>query len=391
MNTIQCTFCGKDIELSEALTKDIEKTVLAAEHEKHIAEMKQVQKEADEKTIKLINEASLKAQVDAAAKAELKLKQSQADAEDERKSNKELREQLSGLMQELRESKKAVANAELKMQKKLSQEESKIREEAQKDADEKQRLKLAEKDKQLDAAKKQVEEMQRKLNQGSQQLQGEILELDLENALAVEFRDDEILPVDKGVRGADVKQIVKSSRGVACGVILWETKRTKGWTEGWVQKLKDDLRATKANIPVIVSEVLPSEVPAGIIFHNGIYVASPLSAMILATLLRKSLLDVGREKAISKHRDTSADALYSYATSHEFVQQIEAMVEVYTEMIVDITKEKAAFDRIWAKREVHAKKLLGSTANIIGNMQGQIGSGSMPKIKGLELLEAGDE
>ena len=136
---------------------------------------------------------------------------------------------------------------------------------------------------------------------------------------------------------------------------------------------------------------MPKNATGEIYFHNGVWIAKPASALILATLLRKSLLDVAREKAITKNRGTSADALYTFVTSHEFVQQIEAMVEVYMEMITDITKEKATFDRVWAKRENQAKKLLGSTANIIGSMQGQLGSGAMPKIKGLELLESGEE
>ena len=306
---------------------------------------------------------------------------------------KQLREQLTELMKELREARKASANAELDMQKKLAEEEQKIREEAQKVAGENQRLKLAEKDKQLEAAKRQVEEMQRKLNQGSQQLQGEILELDLEDALSNEFRDDLISPVDKGVKGADIKQTVRTSRGTECGVILWETKRTKNWTEGWVQKLKDDLRATKANIPVIISEVLPLPNTTGIVLHNGIYVAKPQFAIILASLLRKNLIDVGREKAIAKHRDTSADALYSFVTSHEFVQQIEAMVEVYQSQLAQINKERVAYEKFWSEREKQSQKLLISTANIIGSMQGQIGSGSMPKIKGLEidLLGSGED
>ena len=309
----------------------------------------------------------------------------QEQSEADKAQIKETNDQLLALMQELRESKKIAANAELEMQKRLANEEQKIREDAQKEASESQRLKLAEKDKQLEAAKKQVEEMQRKLNQGSQQLQGEILELDLEEALTNEFRDDEIAPVEKGVKGADVKQTVKSPLGMTCGVILWETKRTKNWTEGWVPKLKDDMRSAKANIPVIVSEILPSESTSGIVFHNGIYAVKPSSTLMLASLLRKSLLDVGREKTIAKNRDTGADALYNMVTSHEFVQQIEGMVEVYSEMIIDITKEKAVYDRIWAKRESQAKKLLSSTANIVGNIHGQIGSNSMPKIKGLEI------
>jgi hypothetical protein len=391
MNTIKCTHCGKEIELSEALTKDIEKTVLEAEHKKHLAELERVQKEAHDKMLKLIEEEKLKAQVYASSKLEHKLKQMQEQSDADKLEVKETRDQLSALMQELRESKKSVANAELEMQKKLAEEEQKIREEAQKEAGESQRLKLAEKDKQLEAAKKQVEEMQRKLNQGSQQLQGEILELDLEDALTAEFKDDDINPVEKGIKGADIKQTVRSPRGTDCGVILWEIKRTKAWTEGWVQKLKDDLRDTKANIPVIITEVMPRDIKSDIHLHNGVWVVKPGSALILASLLRKGLLDVGREKAIAKHRDTSADALYGFVTSHEFSQQIEAMVEVYTEMITDLTKEKVAFDRIWAKRENQAKKLLGSTANIIGSMQGQLGAGASLRIKGLELLDAGDE
>jgi hypothetical protein len=388
---IVCTYCGKDVELSEALTKDIEKTVLEEQHKKHIAELDRVKVEAEEKAVKLVDETLLKAQKEAAAKNEIQLKQIQAEAEEEKKENKELRTQLMELTVELRASRKIAENAELEMQKKLTEEESKIREQAEKSADEKQRLKLAEKDKQLEAARKANEDLQRKLNQGSQQLQGEILELDLEDALTNEFRDDLITPVEKGVKGADIKQIVRSPRGTECGVILWEIKRTKAWTESWIQKLKDDLRATKANIPVIISEVLPRQESGDIIFHNGVWVCKPSCALILSTLLRKGLLDVGREKAITQHRGTSADALYTFVTSHEFVQQIEAMVEVYTEMIADVTKEKVAFDRIWAKRESQAKKLLGSTANIIGSMQGQLGSGAMPRIKGLELLDSGEE
>lgn len=391
MNLIKCPNCGKEIELSEALTKDIEKTVLEAQHKEHIAELEKVQKDADEKIQKLVEEERLKAQADASSRLEHKLKQMQEQSDADKIEVKETRDQLSTLMQELRESKKSVANAELEMQKKLAEEEQKIREEAQKEAGETQRLKLAEKDKQLEAAKKQVEEMQRKLNQGSQQLQGEILELDLEDALTAEFKDDDITSVEKGIKGADIKQTVRSPRGTDCGVILWEIKRTKAWTEGWVQKLKDDLRDTKANIPVIITEVMPRDIKSDIHLYKGVWIVKPGSALVLASLLRKGLLDVGREKAITKHRDTSADALYSFVTSHEFSQQIEAMVEVYTEMITDLTKEKVAFDRIWAKRESQAKKLLGSTANIIGSMQGQLGAGASLRIKGLELLDAGED
>ena len=426
MDIITCKSCGEKIEVDKALEGQIEERVLSAERHKHKEELAKVrleqeaivkqeretasqqaekklegeialhkqQVEADlELTKKKLELQATSAQKKAQAEQESLIASLKDDADSAKQDSKKLRDELSGMMKLLREEKNARANAELEAERRLAKSEDKIRESVQRESDEKQRLRILEKDKQLDAAKRQVEEMQRKLHQGSQQMQGEILELDLEEALQKEFADDDVQPVDKGVKGADVKHVVKSPRGTECGVILWEIKRTKNWTEGWVAKLKDDLRATKANIPVIITEAMPKNTHAEILFHNGIYVAKPGSALILASLLRKSLLDVGREKAIAKHRDTSADALYSFVTSHEFVHQIEAMVEVYNEMIIDITKEKSAFDRIWAKREAHAKKLLSSTAQVIGSMHGMVGSSSMPKIKGLELdlLGSGDD
>ena len=154
-------------------------------------------------------------------------------------------------------------------------------------ADEKQRLNLAARDKTIADLQKSLDEALRKAAQGSQQLQGEIIELDLEDALSAEFKDDLIAPVEKGIRGADIKHSVRSPMGNECGVILWEIKRTKVWTEGWVQKLKDDLRETKANIPVIITEVMPKNATGEIYFHNGVWIAKPASALILATLLRE--------------------------------------------------------------------------------------------------------
>ena len=49
------------------------------------------------------------------------------------------------------------------------------------------------------------------------------------------------------------------------------------------------------------------------------------------------------KKRSGQDRDTKADALYSYVTSHEFVHQIESMVETYQEMAVQVTKERIAF------------------------------------------------
>jgi hypothetical protein len=350
MTTIKCPKCNYDIELSDVLKKDIEASITADLDKKYSLEMK-------EKT--------------------------EADT----KEKAEMRQQIKDLIGQVRQSNRAKENAEIEAEKKLLGKEKLIREEAEKSAIEKKRLDLASKDKTISDLKKALEDAQRRASQGSQQLQGEILELDVERSFFEAFRDDKIVPVAKGARGGDICQIVKSPRGVVCGTILWETKNSKNWTEGWISKLKEDMRATKANISVIVTETLPKGVARDIGQHNGVWICKSNMAIILATLLRKGLLDAGYQKALSENRGGKAEALYNFVTSHEFVQQIEGMVETYKEMTEQTMKERAVFERLWSQREKQAKKLLLGTANIIGSMQGYIGQNSMPKIKGLDLLE----
>jgi hypothetical protein len=380
MSTIKCPECRNEIEINAALQGQIEEQVLKAVHEKHTAQLEQVK-----------TDALAQAKQKLAAEQDEMFKNLKVEAEEGKEANKKLRQQLAEMMQELREERRAKENAELDMQKKLAEEENKIRDEATKQADEKQRLNIAAKEKQLQDALRVNEELQRKLQQGSQQMQGEIMELDLENALTNAFRDDSVVPVAKGVNGADIKQVVKSPRGTECGVILWEIKRTKNWVDGWIPKLKEDLRSSKANIPIIVTEAMPKQVTEDMGTLNGVWVCKPQLSIILATLLRKSLLDAGLQKALAENRGTKAEALFNFVTSHEFVHQIESMVDTYQDMASQITKEKIAFQKIWAQREAQASSLLIGTAHIIGSMQGHIGQASMPKIKGLELLEAGPE
>jgi hypothetical protein len=252
------------------------------------------------------------------------------------------------------------------------------------------RLKELEKEKIINDLKKSLEEAQRKANQGSQQTQGEVAELDLEQTLRAAFPTDTITPVEKGVRGADVRQVVRTSMGNTCGVILWESKRTKSWDHKWISKLKEDLRSEKANIPIIASSLLPEEAATGFGYIDGVYVVSHTLALPVAQVLRQKLIDVAREKFISQNKENSAEQLYTYVTSHEFRQQIEAIVEVYNDMNQQILKEKAAYEKIWKTREAQVAKLFTSTAGIIGSISGRVGQ-SFPQIKGLELLTEPDE
>jgi hypothetical protein len=217
------------------------------------------------------------------------------------------------------------------------------------------------------------------------------MELDLERALADAWRDDGIAPVPKGVNGADIAHTVRSPRGTECGLILWEIKRTKNWTDGWIPKLKDDVRSAKAAAAIIVTEAMPKEIDNGMGLLHGVWVCKPDLAIILGELLRKGLLDVGRQKALAENRGDKADALYNYVTSHEFGHQIEMMVETYKDMDAQITKERVAYERIWSQRQKQVQSLLLGTANVVGSMQGYIGQASMPRIKGLDLLESGED
>ena len=435
MNTIVCSNCGVEIEVDKALEGQIEARVLAAEKHRHADELEKVRAEAaaaarrsTEAAMRLakseaeteleiakkqlqseILSAQRKNQADlelekkrlseeaesrerkSAAEQESLMKTLREDAEHAKADNTKMREDLGKLMDQLRESNRARENAELEAKKTLAEEEGKIRAEVEKAADEKQRLNLAAKEKTITDLQKALDDAQRKAAQGSQQLQGEILELDLENALADAFRDDLVTPVAKGVNGADISHTVRSSGGTVCGVILWEIKRTKNWTDGWIPKLKTDLRSAKANVPVIISEVLPKTVEGDMAQVDGVWVCKPALAIVLGTLLRKGLLDVGRQKALTANQGDKASALYSFVTSHEFSQQVEAMVETYQEMAAQVMRERVVFEKQWALREKQAQKLLMGTANIIGSMQGHVGQASMPKIKGLELGDGLDD
>jgi len=412
MTTIKCIKCGHEFELSEALTKDIGKTVIEAEHRRHTAELAKAKTEATaaakkeaDSAIKIakkeaeteIEIAKKKFEADsaaqqkkAAASQEIEIKILQAEAAGEKESNKELRERLSELMKELREERKAKENAELEMQKKLATEESKIREEVTKSADEKYRLKLDESEKKLRDTQKALDEAQRKAAQNSQQLQGEVLELNIEEALKEAFRDDEIEPVGKGLKGSDIREVVRSPRGTDCGVILWECKSHKNWKDEWIETIKTNLRAAKANLPIIVTNVMPKHLSADIGNVSGVWVCKPPFAIVLGTLLRKSLLDVGLQKALAKNQGTKAEALFTFVTSHVFVHQVEAMIETYMEMIAQVQKERIAYEKFWALREGQTQRLLTGTSNIIGGIAGQIGTAAMPRIKGLDLLESGE-
>lgn len=372
---IKCPNCSFEIEISEAIRHEIEEKIISSEKQKHEEELIKARKETEEKIKQEFEE-----------KTKLEIADLKKISEEKDKKLDEYREQELKLREEKRKIEESKKEMEVQLQRRMEGERKKIEEEVLRKADEEHRFKDKEKEKIIEDLKADLEAARRKASQGSQQTQGEVLELDLEETLRFSFPADLIEPVGKGVKGADVRQTVRSQSGIVCGVILWESKRTKNWTEEWVTKLKEDLRAEAANIPVIVSEALPKEAENGMGIKDGVWVVGFSLLVPLAVLLRKNLLEVAYQKVTSSDRNGKADLLYEYITGHEFRQQLEALVEVYQQMQEEINKERATFEKVWKVREAQVKRLIASTVNVCGSVQGLAGPATL-RIRGLEFLE----
>ncbi len=422
MTTIKCTSCGTEIEISAALQGQIEAQVLAAEHEKHATELTKVRAEAShlakqeadsaleiakkqlagekellrqqaesemELTKKRLQAEAESAQKRTIAEQEMLVARLKEDAEAGKADGIKLREQLSDMMTELRAERQAKENAQFEAQKKFAEEEGKIRDSVRREAQEGQRMRLLEKDKQLSDAIKVNEELQRKLQQGSQQNQGEVLELDLEQSLREEFPFDDIIEVKKGMRGADVKQIVKSQIGDACGSILWETKNGK-WQPIWVGKFKQDIREAGANIGVIVSAETPGDIGDLRHIEGNVWVVAPKLATRLATALRATILQVDSANKMNAGKDAKMEALYQFLIGPEFKHRVEAIIESYSTLQDELEKEKRSYTLKWARQEKAIRSVIDNTIGMYGDLQG-ITNRALPTIKPLELLESGEE
>ncbi len=377
MQTIRCPHCKKEIEISQALHDQVLAELSADQEEKFKKELEKVKEQEQEKTAKKIKE-----------EFNLQIKTATEEVDEAKEKNKKLQDQLIELTKLLREQKEKTEQIELENQKKLLKAQETLREEITKVVAEKASLEVAELKKKLDDTQKALEDARQKSQQSSQQLQGEVLELQLEESLSASFPDDSIEPVAKGVKGADITHTVRTARGNVCGVILWELKRTKSWSEGWVDKLKQDFRDTKADVPIIVSEALPEDARSGFGVRDDVIICSLPLAITVAELVRKRLIDVAREKYLALHKNnkTHAERLFEYITSNDFIQQLKAMSELRKDMKEQIDKERAAFEKIWKMREIQIQRLSSSAASITGSLQGLLGN-SMPQLDGMDTLE----
>jgi len=395
-DTITCPNCEAAIPLTEALSRKIK-----ADYKKEY-EARERQKEAE---YKRREEELKKAQAEALAteraRLELQARQraEQASAikisalEEETRKNKKLLAEANAKELAYLKEKSAFEDAkrdfELKKARAMEEERAAIREKAEKAFIEKHRLKDLEKDKMIQDMKGIITELKRKSEQGSMQTQGEVMELDLEAALKARFPFDEILPVPKGIRGADIIHKVKTSTGHYCGTIIWELKRTKAWSGEWLIKLKDDQREVKADIAVIATEALPKETSSFDLI-DGVWVTEYHLAKNLAYVLRESLVNSARIIQSAVGKEEKMEAIYKYLSGSEFSQKVRAVLETTNILKVELNKEKAAMNRLWAKRDKHIDKIFITTAGMYGDLEGIIGA-ALPPIKTLELEEGGNE
>ncbi|HSM52061.1 MAG TPA: DUF2130 domain-containing protein, partial [Thermoanaerobaculia bacterium] len=278
---------------------------------------------------------------------------------------------------------------ELETERRLAEERGRIAEAAESQAAERWQLRQRELEKKLDDAQKANDDLARKLQQGSSQLHGETLELELERLLAEAFPHDRIEEVKKGQRGADVLQEVRLASGTACGRIVWEAKNAANWAKAWVEKLKEDQQASRADLAVLVATARPPELAESFGLHQGVWVVPPVLALPLAHALRQTLLEAQRHRVVAAGRDDHAAALLDYLTSPQFANRLRGVVEAFQALRADLQRERDAMERLWKRRETPLERVIKNLMGMIGEIEA-ITRQELPGLDPLALPEGAE-
>jgi len=350
MNSIVCPHCNKTVELSEALVHGLREEVLKEQEEKHKLELEKAKKEAQ-----LLAEKEVKEKVE-------------KQLESSKVANEKLEEQIEKLKKEQEEA-----------EKKLKEEELKIRSEAKKEAEERSKFEVLELKKRLEDTQKSLEDAKRKAEQKSQQLQGEILELDFENQLKATFPDDEFIPVPKGVEGGDIWQKV-IYKGAAVGSILWELKRTKAWSKGWTVKLKNDAARISASQSVIVSSVLPDEIK-NFARIDGVWITTYEHAISVCRYVRFLITTVASLKSSTSKTEEEWGKVRDYMLSDSFVHRMQAHYDVIKALKDILDAERRSTQLRWKRQEDQILKLDNNTTSFYGELKAIVKE--LPELEGL--------
>lgn len=377
--TITCPSCGQSIPLSETLTRQLH-VQLQKEYESKL-EKQRVDFEKNEK-IALWN----KAKIEAKKRIDIELKDSQNQLEEQKKEIEEFKVkelELRKAKRELEEEKKKV---ELEVTRRVDEERKKAVEIALKSQAEEYRFKMLEKDKQLEMTKRAMEEVKRKSEQGSMQIQGEVQEMDLRRMLNECFPVDKIQDVPTGIRGADLIHIVNNKYGQKAGIILWESKNTKKpFDKKWVVTLKENQGRVQADVGILATKVLPIGVS-----HSknidGILVVEYQYVIPITHMIRSHLIEIASIKQSLIDKGGKMEYLYKYLTSIQFTNKLEIMINFMSKLKEELESEKRAMQKIWGRREKEIERVIESTSSFYGHLEGVIGD-KLPKISSLELAE----
>jgi hypothetical protein len=371
--TIHCPRCGFEFPLSAALTARLRADAEAATGAAHAEDVRRAVIDAEVRTAAQHSRerAFLESQI-AEQRQRLALAQ---------ESELELRKRALDLETRQRE-------LDLEVARRLDAGKQRLAEEIRRAEAEQHGLKLKERERQIDELKHLLEEARRKSEQGSQERQGEVLEIDIEAALRAAFPQDSIQTVPRGAAGADLLQVVRDPAVNACGSLLWELKNTKRWQPAWVAKLKHDQRACGASLAILVSVAVPDEAQGGIARIDGVWVASLAAWPALATALREQLIQVSFARNAASGMSDKMTVIYEYLAGEPFRHKVEAIVEAFIALRGQLDKERRAMSRQWAEREKQLERVIASTAGMYGDLRGTIGQAMQP-IAALEL-DAGE-
>jgi len=302
----------------------------------------------------------------------------------------EAQKEQAGLIRKQRELDDAKRELDLTVEKRIKEGLTAVRDQARKEAEEELKLKVLDREQTIKSMANQIDDLKRRVEQGSQQIQGEVMELELETILRAKFPMDLIEPVPKGEFGGDILHRVLGPFGQLCGTILWESKRTKNWTDSWISKLRDNQRAAKAELAILVSQALPKDMDTFELI-DGVWVTHPRAVLPVAVTLRYSLIEVALARQAGEGQQTKMEMVYQYITGPRFRQRVQAIAEAFSSMNEDLDKEKKVITKQWAKREEQIDRVMQSTVGMYGDIQGIAGK-TAQEIEGLDLkaLEAPD-
>jgi hypothetical protein len=379
----------------QRLKSEVDKDKQAVQQQKDLLARQQEQQEQEIQKRLLIEKQKLQQDLQEsirrsiASDYENRMTMLQQSCQESNEKLKEARQKELEFLQKEQKLKQKEAELELQLQKRFNDERERLSKEIREVESQKLqqqetefRLRLAEKEKQLEDQKKLAEEMRKKAEQGSMQLQGEVQELMLEDMLKAGFPFDRVVPVGKGIRGADCVQVICNPFGHECGKIIYESKRTAHFSNEWIEKLKADMRAQGADIAVIVTQTLPRDMER---FgeKDGIYICNFAEVRSLATVLRTSILKVFALTKSQEKRGDKMNLLYDYLTSNEFSEQWKAIREGFTSMRLSIQREREQMERLWKWREKQLEKVLLNATHIRGSIEGIAGADAI----NLTLLE----